>query len=73
MLLNNGEFQFQTFLNERLMDKTMSIEAPIQNNDYELSKTTNDAVNVEKKKLIYKLAFRTKIRESIRVRNEASQ
>ena len=55
------------------MDKTMSIEAPIQNKNYELSKTTNDAVNVEKKKLIYKLAFRTKIRESIRVRNEASQ
>ena len=42
------------------MDKTMSIEAPIQNNNYKLSKTTNDAINVEKKKLIHKLAISNK-------------
>ena len=66
LLLSNGEAQFQTFLNERLIDRTMNIDSPIKNNNHKLPRTTNDAVKSEKKKkLIYVTA-----RETIRVRTE---
>ena len=70
LLLSNGEAQFQTFLNERLIDRTMSIDAPIKKNIYKLPRTTNDWVKAEKKKLIYATAILNKIRESIRVRTQ---
>ena len=65
MLLSNGEAQFQMFLNERLIDRTMSIDALIKRKYF-----TNDAVIAEKKKLICDPAILNKIRESIRVRTE---
>ena len=65
LLLSNGEAQFQTFLNEQLIDRTMSIDALIKKKYF-----TNDAVIAEKKKLICDSAILNKIRESIRVRTE---
>ena len=62
--------QFQTVLNERLIDRAMSIDAPIKKNNYKLPRTTNDAVKVEKKKLICARAILNKIQESIRIRTE---
>ena len=48
----------------------MNIDAPIKKNNYELPRTTNDAVKAEKKKQIYAPAILNKIREFIRVRTE---
>ena len=56
--------------NERLIDRTKSIDAPIKKNNYKLPRTIDDAVEAEKKKLIYAPAILNKIRESIRVRTE---
>ena len=69
LLLSNGEMQFQTFLNEQVIDRTMCIDAPIKKNNYKLPRTTNDAIKAEKKKLIY-APILNKIRESICVRTE---
>ena len=68
LLLSNGEVQFQTFLHERLIDSTKSIDAPVKDSNYKLP--TNDAVKAEKKKLIYAPAILNKIWEFIRVRTE---
>ena len=62
--------QFQTVLNERLIDRTISIDAPTKKNNYKLPRTTNDAVKAEKKKLICARAILNKIRESVRIRTE---
>ena len=70
LLLTNGEAQFQTFLNERLIDRTMSIEAPRKKNNYKLPRITKDAVKAEKKKLIYATVILNKVRESIHVITE---
>ena len=69
LLFSNGEAQFQTFLNERLIDRTMSIDAPMKKSNYKL-RTTNDAFRAEKKKLIHAPAILNKIRESIGVRTK---
>ena len=48
----------------------MNIDAPIKKNNYELPRTTDDAVKAEKKKQIYTPVILNKIRESVRVRTE---
>ena len=61
LLLSNGNAQFQTVLNKRLVDRTMRIDAPIKKSNYKLPRTTNDVVKVEKKKLIYAHAILNKL------------
>ena len=70
LCLSNGEEQFQTLVNERLIDRTMSIDALIKKNNYKLPTTTNYTVKVENMKLVYAPAILNKMRESIRVRTE---
>ena len=70
LLISNGKEQFQMFLDERIIDRNMSIDALIKKNNYKLPRTTNDAVKAEIKKLIYAPSILNKIRESIRVKTE---
>ena len=48
-----GEAQFQMFLQERLIDRTKSVDAPARNNNYKLPRTANDAMTKKENKLIY--------------------
>ena len=50
-LLRNGKMQFQEFLNERLINRNKSIDAPIRKNNYKLPINLNDAMKEEMKKL----------------------
>ena len=61
LLFSNAEAQFQTLLNSQVIDRTMSIDAPLKKNNYKLPRTTKDAVKAEKKKLIYAHAILNKI------------
>ena len=70
LLLSDGKAPFQAFLNERLIDITMSINATIKKSNYKLLRTTNDTVKAEKKKLRYTPAILNKIREPIHVTTE---
>ena len=67
-LLKNGEMQFQEFLNERLINRNTSIDAPTRKNNYKLPRNLYDAMKEEMKKLTYPPSFLNEMREVIRVR-----
>ena len=60
--------QFQEFLNERLINRNKSIDAPIRKNNYKLPRNLNDAMKEEIKNLTYFPSVLNKIREVILVR-----
>ena len=59
--------QFQEFLNERLINRNTSIDAPIRKNNYKLPRNLYDAMKEEMKKLTYPLSFLNEMREVIHV------
>ena len=66
----NGETQFTIFLNDRLINRTTVIDAPIKKNNYELPGNINEKLKLQENKLKYPIATLSKLREAVHLRKD---